>query len=409
MKKWIALSLTGFIALGGLIGMFFLIFTMMLSSTSAEATSSDCSDLQNQNPSLPSSEATAAVEKAIFEHLTQTEGFSGAGGSGALAVAKRESGFDPKAVNTGGGVAGIFQWSGFLNAINGNRITSEGSIKAGDMSTLTLDNELKLLKYELNNGYKAAKMKVGTATDPQQAALDWSVTYEGVSLSDSQTNTTQIKADATAFYLKYKGEDIPSSITNSVEDGNQENIDNAESEANSGCEVGEGSGEQVKGTIKIGTLYNQLTPEQKKAVGKRPNFASYPDDPANAPYGHQCAWYVTFRAKEMGFPLSTIAQGNGVVWGQNDPNLTYQVGKPTPHAAVDFKQGQAGRGTVPEGHTAFVEYVNPDGSLIISECNVVAGQSGMDRSTAIQSEESYATISAEDAKTLTYVTPKGKA
>lgn len=111
----------------------------------------------------------------------------------------------------------------------------------------------------------------------------------------------------------------------------------------------------------------------------------------------------------MGFPLSTIAQGNGVVWGQNDPNLTYQVGKPTPHAAVDFKQGQAGRGTVPEGHTAFVEYVNPDGSLIISECNVVAGQSGMDRSTAIQSEESYATISAEDAKTLTYVTPKGKA
>ena len=105
--------------------MFFLIFTMMLSSTSAEATSSDCSDLQNQNPSLPSSEATAAVEKAIFEHLTQTEGFSGAGGSGALAVAKRESGFDPKAVNTGGGVSGIFQWSGFLNAINGNRITQK--------------------------------------------------------------------------------------------------------------------------------------------------------------------------------------------------------------------------------------------------------------------------------------------
>lgn len=84
MKKWIALSLTGFIAIGGLIGMFFLIFTMMLSSTSAEATSSDCSDLQNQNPSLPSSEATAAVEKAIFEHLTQTEGFSGAVGVLAL-------------------------------------------------------------------------------------------------------------------------------------------------------------------------------------------------------------------------------------------------------------------------------------------------------------------------------------
>ena len=39
--------------------------------------------------------------------------FTSAGASGALAVGQRESGFNPQAINPSGGVAGIFQWSGW--------------------------------------------------------------------------------------------------------------------------------------------------------------------------------------------------------------------------------------------------------------------------------------------------------
>ena len=97
------------------------------------------------------------VATKVFDFLTQEIGFSGAGAAGALAVAYRESNFRLDAQNPGGGVAGIFQWSGFSNGVNGNRITSEGSIKAGDTSTLTLENQLKLIKYELSNGYRKAR------------------------------------------------------------------------------------------------------------------------------------------------------------------------------------------------------------------------------------------------------------
>lgn len=57
----------------------------------------------------------------IANKLLVSEGFTIQGTSGALAVAERESQFDPTAVNDSGGVAGVFQWSGWSNTINGNR------------------------------------------------------------------------------------------------------------------------------------------------------------------------------------------------------------------------------------------------------------------------------------------------
>ena len=126
--------------------------------------------------------------------------FQGQGAAGAVAVAERESGFNAQAINPSGGVAGWLQWSGWGNTINGNRISSEGSIKSGDMSTLTAVNEFKLLDYELNGSKNSTRMSVGKATDPQQAALDWSVLYEGVSLADGQTKESEIKANALKWY-----------------------------------------------------------------------------------------------------------------------------------------------------------------------------------------------------------------
>lgn len=152
--------------------------------------------------------ATNKNAQIIFDDLTKTVGFSGAGASGALAIAKRESMFDPKAINPGGGVAGWFQWSGFSHNLNGSRITAEGSIKPGDTSTLTPENEIKLLNFELNGNWKKAKTVVGNATDPKQASLDWSQYYEGVSLSDGQTKAGQLVQDAQTAYQAFGGANI---------------------------------------------------------------------------------------------------------------------------------------------------------------------------------------------------------
>ncbi|MCJ7969434.1 MAG: phage tail tip lysozyme [Lactococcus lactis] len=404
MKKWLAGFAILFLLIGGCFGGF-LMMTASLGAGEAAASAQRCSDVQNESAN-PSSDKniTNNNAKAIFDHLTKSNGFSGAGGAGAVAVAERESGFDPQAVNPGGGVAGWFQWSGWGNTINGSRISSEGSIKPGDLSTLTPVNQFKLLDYELKGSKNSTRIIVGKATDPQKAALDWSVLYEGVSLADGQTKEAEIKANALKWYTTFDGKNIPSSIKDAINDGADNNTDDTYQEANSGCDAGAGTGKQVKDDIPMGTYYKQLSPEVKKAIGKRANFTSYPDDIVNAPYGHQCVWYVTFRTKEMGWGVTGM--GNGGVWGHNTPGLTVEVGKPKPHSAVNIQWGQDPyRGKCAEGHVMFVEYVNPDGSLIISECNVVTGQNGFDRATATQTEETYGTISAKEAKTLTYVYP----
>ncbi|MDG4984579.1 phage tail tip lysozyme [Lactococcus lactis] len=403
MKKWIVI-------IGSLllVPICLVLMTSTIFVSQSSAAEEDCSSVQNETPNSDTDAGSESEAKAIFDHLTKSIGFSGAGASGALAVAQRESNFKVQAINPSGGVAGWFQWSGWGNTVNGDRIHSEGSIKGQDLSTLTQANEFKLLDYELKGSYNAVRTLVGKSKDPQQAALDWSEKFEGVSISDSQTKANEIKANALSWYTKFNGASIPDSIKDATNDGADSDTDDNYQEANSGCETGSGTGDQVEGTIPMGTYYDKLNPAAKKAIGKRPDFKSYPDDMTSAPWGHQCAWYVTYRAKEMGFNESNSTEGNGAVWGQSDPNFISEVGKPVAHSAVDFKQGQGGRGTSEAGHTAFVEYVNPDGSLIISECNVVSGHSGMDRASATQPEESYATISAADAKILTYVYPKGK-
>lgn len=110
----------------------------------------------------------------ILNYQLSKEGFTLAGSSGSLAVAERESGFDPKAINTGGGVAGYFQWSGWSNTVNGDRWAQASS------RTLDADVELQLMSTELNGAYKKVKTEMQKATDPGDAALYWSEHYEGV-------------------------------------------------------------------------------------------------------------------------------------------------------------------------------------------------------------------------------------
>lgn len=140
------------------------------------------------------SETTAQNAIDIANHLMGQEGFTVQGAAGALAVAERESGFNPEAINTSGGVAGIFQWSGWSNNINGNRWDRASE------KTLSMPVQLELVSTELNSNFKNVKTLVGSATDPKQASLDWTVYYEGVALSDPQTKEQTLLANAEKWY-----------------------------------------------------------------------------------------------------------------------------------------------------------------------------------------------------------------
>jgi len=135
----------------------------------------------------------------ILNYQLSQEGFSLAGSAGSLAVAERESGFDPKAVNTSGGVAGYFQWSGWSSTINGNRWAS------APQKTLESTVELKLMSIELNGAYADVKSKMQTASDAGEASLYWSEHYEGVALSDGQTKADKLKENAKKWYNIFNG------------------------------------------------------------------------------------------------------------------------------------------------------------------------------------------------------------
>lgn len=210
--------------------------------------------------------------KIIWDQLVKKEGFGGAGAAGAVANAMRESRFDPKAHNVGGGVAGVFQWSGFSNGVNGGRISAGGFITPGNESDLTMENEMKLLHFELNDYKKNAKIAVGNATDPAKAAEDWTVLYEGVSWNNAQAKPEETIGYAKTAYKLFGGDSIP---PNSALIGGSDAADSGEASAeeskNAGCDTTENDGsivdiaksllgyftyEQVHGEHYIGSVEN---------------------------------------------------------------------------------------------------------------------------------------------------------
>lgn len=140
------------------------------------------------------SEQSAQNAIDIANYLMGNEGFTVQGAAGALAVAEHESGFNPEAVNTSGGVAGIFQWSGWSNTISGNRW------QRASEQTLSMSVQLELVSTELNSNFKHVKELVSNATDARQASLDWTVHYEGVALSDPQTKSEALLKNADKWY-----------------------------------------------------------------------------------------------------------------------------------------------------------------------------------------------------------------
>ncbi|MFQ6835529.1 MAG: glucosaminidase domain-containing protein [Enterococcus faecalis] len=107
-----------------------------------------------------------------------------------------------------------------------------------------------------------------------------------------------------------------------------------------------------------------------------------------------CTQYVYNRIIQLGKYID-LTMGNGKDWGVTGQARGYEVSR-TPQAgtAVSFPAGLLGADPV-YGHVAFVEKVNQDGSIYISEMNV--------KGLNIVSTR---TISASQTSLLSYITPK---
>ena len=112
----------------------------------------------------------------------------------------------------------------------------------------------------------------------------------------------------------------------------------------------------------------------------------------NGGYFGQCTYYVFNRMAQVGTPIGHTMMGNAAEWPSYARSYGYSVSNsPSAGSAIVFQQGLAGADPT-YGHVAFVEAVNADGSLYISEMNV--------RGLNVIS---YRTISASVAAQATYI------
>ncbi|WP_252344730.1 CD1108 family mobile element protein [Gemella sp. zg-1178] len=90
----------------------------------------------------------------------------------------------------------------------------------------------------------------------------------------------------------------------------------------------------------------------------------------NGGYPGQCTWYVYNRFSQLGKPIKHSPMGNGGEWAFYAQNYGYSVSRNArAGTAISFPPGVAG--SSPQyGHIAFVEKVNEDGSVLVSEMNV---------------------------------------
>lgn len=168
--------------------------------------------------------------------------------------------------------------------------------------------------------------------------------------------------------------------------------DGSENNNSENCEVGmdnpagEVVGQNSAPTLEIPAEYKEkLTlpaPDNKNYAGNQ------------YPMG-QCTWGAFNRMAQIGKPIEWFSGdgGNGGSWGATAKARGYTVVKGVPKVgwAASFYGGLAGS-TPPYGHIAVVEYVNSDGSMLVSETNVVSPGSGtrswrvIDKATASQVE-----------------------
>ncbi|MBT1177358.1 CHAP domain-containing protein [Bifidobacterium callimiconis] len=107
-----------------------------------------------------------------------------------------------------------------------------------------------------------------------------------------------------------------------------------------------------------------------------PNHAT--GDTGNAYSFSQCTWWAYVRRQQLGLPVGSYF-GNGAEWADSARALGYWVDN-TPRVGdiMVFQRGQEGSSAV-YGHVAIVESINPDGSVVTSECGASLNGQTMSR------------------------------
>ncbi|EGO9471081.1 CHAP domain-containing protein [Enterococcus faecalis] len=166
-------------------------------------------------------------------------------------------------------------------------------------------------------------------------------------------------------------------------------ITNEKSGKNSDCVVTSDTSDQVTGQ---NTAPSLEVPSAYKGKLTLPPIDSNDYAGNNYPFG-ECTWYAYNRMAQIGKPIEWFSGdgGNGAGWANSARAKGYTVvkGKPSVGWAASM-QGGIGGSAPPYGHVAVVEYVNSDGSILVSEANVINQGSGtrswrvLDRATVEQ-------------------------
>ncbi|MFC0360685.1 CHAP domain-containing protein, partial [Enterococcus canintestini] len=220
----------------------------------------------------------------------------------------------------------------------------------------------------------------GWATDPTYL-MKLTTTYNNLGRKFQWLDQEAIQKYGAAPYKKR--DEIPSILDNLPKNNGEQA--NGQS---SNCVVVSDTSEQVTGENSAPTL--DVPAEYKgKLTLPPPDNKNYAGN--SYPFG-QCTWGAFNRMAQIGRPIEWFSGdgGNGGSWGATARTKGYTVvkGKPTVGWAASFYGGLAGS-TPPYGHIAVVEYVNPDGSMLVSETNVVSSGSGT-RSWRVINKETVA-------------------
>ena len=90
----------------------------------------------------------------------------------------------------------------------------------------------------------------------------------------------------------------------------------------------------------------------------------------NGGYAGQCTWYIYNRFSQLGKPIKYYPMGNGGEWAGYAQRYGYNVSRVSrAGTAMCFPSGVGGASRN-YGHIAFVEKVNEDGSVVVSEMNI---------------------------------------
>ncbi|WEV74457.1 CHAP domain-containing protein [Bifidobacterium sp. ESL0798] len=105
---------------------------------------------------------------------------------------------------------------------------------------------------------------------------------------------------------------------------------------------------------------------QTLPAGFDPNHAT--GDSGNNYEFSQCTWWVYVRRHQLGLPVGS-QMGNGAQWADSARALGYWVDRSARHVGdiMVFAPGQDGSNPTC-GHVAIIEQINPDGSVVTSEC-----------------------------------------